>query len=374
MSRESESSPDSNHIAFYLPSLRGGGAERVLVNLANEFANRGYSVDIVLVQARGEYLSEVLDEVNIVDLDTMRFFGALPQLVTYLKRESPDALLATIDTANIVAICAKRISGVSTRVVIRISNMLSTKEANGELKHRLVHRLARFVYPYADAAVAVSDGVADDLLTMTNLSPEQITTIYNPSVTEELLRKRTESVDHPFFTEEGNIPIVLGVGELSEQKNFETLIGAFDRITEERSARLVILGEGPRRDELELLIEELHLSDSVSMPGFVDNPYAYMSRSDVFVLSSQWEGCPNVLIEALACNVPIVSTDCPSGPEEILEGGKWGSLVGIENYEKMAKSIIEALDKQESIDTEQYARSQFSVEEVANEYQNLLEK
>ncbi|SMO90568.1 glycosyltransferase [Halorubrum cibi] len=374
MSSESRSSPDANHIAFYLPSLRGGGAERVIVNLANEFAERGYSVDIVLVQARGEYLADVSDRVNIIDLDTRRFFGALPQLVTYLKRERPDVLLSTIDTANIVAICAKRISGVSTRVVIRISNMLSTKEVNGQLKHRLVHRVARYVYPYANAVVAVSDGVADDLLEMTKLAPEQITTIYNPSVTDELLQNRTEPIDHPWFVEDQDIPIVLGVGELSEQKDFQTLIRAFDRVVQDRTARLVILGEGPRRDELEALIEEFDLVDSVSIPGFVDNPYAYMSSSDVFVLSSQWEGCPNVLIEALACNVPVVSTNCPSGPEEILESGEWGSLVDVGDHENMAKSVISTLDQQDPIDTEQYARSRFSVEEVTNEYRNLIEE
>jgi len=362
----------ASHIAFYLPSLRGGGAERVIVNLANEFADQGYTVDIVLVQARGEYIDNVTDKIDVINLDTRRFFGALPQLITYFRRERPDALLSTIDTANVVAICAKWISGVSTRVVIRISNMLSTKESHGQSKHRLVHRTAKYVYPYADAVVAVSDGVANDLVNMTKLSEEQITTIYNPSVTDELLQKRDASIDHPWFTSDQDVPIILGVGELSEQKDFETLIRTFDRVAQNRTARLVILGEGPRRDELESLVKKLGRTDSVSMPGFVNNPYGYMSRSDVFVLSSRWEGCPNVLIEALACNVPVVATDCPSGPKAILENGEWGSLVEPRDYERMAESIIGALEQEELKDTEKYARSRFSVEEVTNEYRKLL--
>lgn len=257
--------------------------------------------------------------------------------------------------------------------------MLSTKEANGELKHRLVHRTAKYVYPYADEIVAVSDGVGEDLLKMTNASPEQITTIYNPSVTEDLLEKRTEPVDHPWFDEDEEIPVILGVGELSEQKDFETLIRAFDRVVDNQQARLVILGEGPRREKLETLIAELGLGDVVSMPGFVDNPYAYMAKTDVFVLSSRWEGCPNVLVEAMACGAPVVSTDCPSGPEEILKDGKHGLLLSVGDEEQMARCVINVLSRE---DTEkvneyteiiaEYAQNRFSVKKVSCEYLKVM--
>ncbi len=365
---------DSNpsHIAFYLPSLRGGGAEKVMVNLASEFASRGHTVDIVLVRAQGEYINDVTDGVNIVDLDTKRFFAALPALMRYLRREQPDAMLSTIDTANITAICAKRAARVSTRIVIRISNMLSTKEANGQLKHRLVHRTAKYVYQYADEIVVVSDGVGEDLLQMTNASPEQITTIYNPSVTEELLTKQTERVDHLWFGEDKETPVVLGVGELSEQKDFRTLIRAFDRVIKERQARLVILGEGPKRDELEALVTELELREYVSMPGFVDNPYAYMSKADVFVLSSRWEGCPNVLIEAIACGAPVVSTNCPSGPEEILQKGKYGLLVPVGDKKRMARSMTNVLANGRNERSEEYVQDWFSVREIATVYLNTM--
>ncbi len=373
MNTGESSGTNTSHIAFYLPSLRGGGAEKVMLNLATEFANRGYTIDMVLVQDRGEYLDDVPDSVNIVDLNTKRFLAALPSLARYLQREQPDAMLSTIDTANITAILAKRASRVSTRIVIRISNMLSTKEANGELKHRLVHRTAKYVYPYADEIVVVSDGVGEDILKMTDASPEQITTIYNPSVTEELLNKRDEPVDHPWFSEDQDIPVILGVGELTEQKDFETLIRSFNRIIEQQKARLVILGEGPKRKDLETLIEELGLAEFISMPGFVDNPYAYMSKTEVFVLCSQWEGCPNVLIEAMACGAAVVSTDCPSGPKEILDGGAHGLLVSVGDEKQMSRSITYLISEQDKY-LQEYSQSNFSIENITNRYSTHMLK
>lgn len=362
----------NDHVAFYLPSLRGGGAEKVILNLVKEFVNRGFRVDLVLVKAKGEHLDDVPKSANIIDLDSRRFFAALPSLASYLKSNHPDVLLSTIDTANIVAIFAKRIARVDTKIVIRISNVLSTKGNHGQFKHRVVHLIANRVYPYADDVVAVSHGVADDLVSMTRLSPNDIATIYNPSVTRELLAKREETPDHSWF-EEDDHPIVLGVGELSKQKDFQTLIRGFSLVVEQRPARLVILGEGPDRKELEILVEDLEIGDVVSMPGFVTNPYSYMANSDVFVLTSKWEGCPNVLIEALACNAPVISTDCPSGPDEILESGKWGTLVPVGDHRKISQEIISILNQDDWIDTEEYAQETFSLENVATKYEKVMD-
>ncbi len=362
--------PESGHVAFYLPSLRGGGAEKVILNLAREFSQRGHTVDIVLVEAYGAYLDDVPEEINIVNLDTRRFFAALPKLIQYLNRTEPDALLSTIDTANIVSMCAKHLSGVSTRVVIRISNTISTKEEHGELKHRLVHRIAKQVYPYADGIVAVSDGVTQDLQTTMGLPSELITTIYNPSVTPELQEKKEESIDHPWFSEP--VPVILGVGEFTKQKDFLTLIRAFSILLRDRDARLILLGKGPEKEVLEKEIKKLGLEENICLPGFVENPYAYMTNADVFVLSSRWEGCPNVLIEALACGIPIVSTNCPSGPKEILEDGKWGELVPVEDTTAMAKAINEKIDTGCLAESEHYAHSRFSVETITTEYKKEL--
>jgi len=365
--------PEANHIAFYLPSLRGGGAEKVMLNLAREFSNRGYTVDLVLVDAYGEYLKDVPEEITVIDLNSRRFLFALPKLVRYLNQSEPDVLLSTIDTANITAICAARLANVSPRVFIRISNTISTKEENGELKHRLVHEVAKRVYSHADGIVAVSDGVATDLQETMGLPSELITTIYNPSVTPELLELREESVDHPWFDED--VPVILGVGEFTVQKDFTTLIRAFSIVLREYDARLVLLGKGPKQKQIEQVINELGLSESVWLPGFVDNPYAYMANADVFVLSSRWEGCPNVLIEALACGAPVVSTDCPNGPREILEGKKWGELVPVADDSKLADGIKKAMAKPErESGYESYAENNFSIKSITATYQNTLFK
>ncbi len=357
---------DPQHIAFYLPSLRGGGAEKVLLNIAREFASRGHTVDMVLVSAHGEYLDDVPESVQIVDLNSRRFFAALPGLVRYLKEAKPDAMLSTIDTANIVAICATRLAGADTRAVIRISNTISTKEAHGELKHRAVHEIAKRVYPYADGIIAVSDGVAQDLVETMNLDPALITTIYNPSVTPELLEKKDEPVDHSWFDE--SVPVILGVGEFTEQKDFATLVRAFNILIRDVDARLVILGKGPKKAAVEREIEQLGLFEYIDLPGFVDNPYAYMSNADVFVLSSRWEGCPNVLIEALACGVPVVSTDCPNGPREILEDGKWGELVEVKDSGQMASALQRNIPSKDTKSAQKYAETRFSAGRIAGRY------
>ncbi len=362
--------PEANHIAFYLPSLRGGGAEKVMLNLAREFSNRGYTIDLVLVDAYGEYLKDVPEEINVIDLNSRRFLFALPNLVRYLNQSEPDVLLSTIDTANITAICAARLANVSTRVFIRISNTISTKEKNGELKHRIVHEVAKQVYPHADGIVAVSDGVATDLQETMGLPSELITTIYNPSVTSELLELREEPVDHPWFDEDK--PVILGVGEFTAQKDFTTLIRAFSIVLREYDARLVLLGKGPKQKEIKQVITQLGLSEYAWLPGFVDNPYAYMANADVFVLSSRWEGCPNVLIEALACGASVVSTDCPNGPNEILKNGKYGDLVEVGDSVGIATGINRILKKDPVTNIEQKIENQFSINQITFEYLNVI--
>lgn len=359
------------HISLYVPSLRGGGAERVIVRLANEFANRGYTVDIVLVKNKGQYLDDVSSLVSIVDLDTRRFLAAVPALVQYLRSARPDVLLSTIDSANVAAIIAGKVSCVDTRIIIRISNMLSSKEkALDNPKHKIVHWVAQQIYPFADHIIGVSNGVSEDVISYLGVDPNLVTTIYNPVVDETLINSKKESIDHPWF--DASNPVILGVGELSEQKDFATLIQAFARIDRQPYPRLVILGDGNKREELLHLADRLGVSDRVELPGFVDNPFTYMAKCDVFVLSSKWEGCPNVLIEALACGTPVVSTDCSSGPEEILDGGAVGALVPVGDEMKMAKEISCVL--RSNPDSSQYESraERYKVKSIANEYLKVL--
>jgi len=256
-----------------------------------------------------------------------------------MRRERPEAILSAMDHANLVTIWASKLSRVPCRVVVSVHNTLSRAIAyDADLRGRLIPTLIGIFYPWADEIVAVSSGVADDLSKITGLQRERIQVIYNPVATPDLFEKARESLEHPWFAP-GEPPVILSVGRLTKQKDYPTLIRAFDLVHRERPTRLVILGEGEERPKLEALVRELGLDDDVTLPGFVDNPYAYMARSAVFVLSSAWEGLPTVLIEAMAVGTPVVSTDCPSGPAEILEGGKWGKLVPVGDVESLAEAI-----------------------------------
>lgn len=330
-------------IALFLPSLHGGGAERVMLNLARGFAERGFKVDLVMARAEGPYLSQLIPSVRVVDLGASRVLTSLPGLVRYLRRERPKALLSALEHANVVALWASKFAVRSTRVVVTVHSTLSRATANAQdLKNQLIPYLLRRFYPWADAIVTVSKGVAEDLQLLVPASRQKIRVIYNPIVTPELLTAGQEPLEHPWFAP-GEPPVILGVGRLTQAKDYPTLIKAFALVRRERPARLVILGEGEERPKLEAVVRELGLEQDVALPGFVENPYKYMKKAGVFVLSSQWEGLPTVLIEALALGTPVISTDCKSGPAEILERGLWGRLVPVGDTCQMAGAIYEAL-------------------------------
>lgn len=362
----------AEHIVIFLPSLGGGGAERIMVNLAGGLARQGLRVDLVLARAEGPYLSQVSPDVRIVDLAAQRVLFSLPGLVRYLRQEKPTAMLSALDHANIVALWARWLSGVPTRVVVSVLSTISiASRKSDQVRSRLMPYLVRLFYPRADAIVAVSKGVADDLSRATGLPRERIKVIYNPVVTPELPEKAKEPLHHPWFAP-GAPPVILGVGRLDRAKDFPTLIRAFALLRQKRKARLVILGEGEERPVLEALTRELGINEDVDMPGFVENPYAYMSRAAVFVLSSTWEGLPGVLIEAMAVGTPVVATDCPSGPSEILEAGRYGKLVLPENPHALAQAIEETLASTPEVQTVRNRAAKFSLERITGEYIQLF--
>lgn len=370
-SKNNESKLKEFKIALFIPSLRGGGAERVMVNLARGFAKQGFKVDLVLAKAEGPYLSQVPDNVRVIELKSRRVLYSLPGLIRYLRQERPEALLSALDHANIVALWAKKLSQVPTRVVVSVHSTLSKASTNAtSIRARLIPLWVRVFYPGADAVVAVSKGVAEDLIRLTNLRREKVHVIYNPVITPELFAKADEPLDHPWF-EPSEPPVVLSVGRLTPAKDYSTLIRAFALVRKKMPARLMILGEGEERPKLEALIKELGLEQDVVLPGFVNNPYKYMKHATVFVLSSRWEGFGNVLVEAMALGTPVVSTDCPSGPLEILDGGKHGKLVPVGDPNLMAKAILETLEDRKK-DLSKINLTLFSLEYVMNEYAKIL--
>ena len=358
-------------LALFVPSMRGGGAERVTLILAREIASRGHAVDLLLAQAEGPYLAQVDEAIRVVDLKASRLLTSLPALVRYLRQERPQALLSMMHHTNIVALWACRLAGVSTRAVVSERVTLSWRTEHARSKRGwLWPWLIRRFYPWADGIIAVSNGVADDLVQVAGIPHEYVRTIYNPIVRPELREKAQAPLDHPWF-KPGQRPVVLAVGRLTEQKDFPTLIQAFARVRQIQPARLLILGEGEQRPALETLIRQLGLDEDVRLPGFETNPYPYMARASVFVLSSRWEGLPGVLIEALACGAPLIATDCPSGPREILRDGQYGQLVPVGDIAALAQAIEMALGGKIPPPPEESWRP-FELETVANQYMNVL--
>lgn len=362
---------DDKHVALYLPSLRGGGAERVMVTLANGFAVRGLAVDLVLAKAEGPFLGDVAANVRVVDLGARRVASSLPRLVGYLRRERPCAMLSALNHANVIALLARRLAGGRTRLVVSEHNNLSqSMTVEPSRRGRLMPWFMRRTYPWADGVVAVSAGVADNLARAIALPRESIEVIYNPVVGEQTLCLANAPLDHPWFAP-GEPPVVLGVGRLTAQKDFDVLIRAFASVRKMRPARLMILGEGELRTELEALIRQLGIGADVALPGFQANPLVYMRRAALFVLSSRFEGFGNVLVEAMACGTPVVSTDCPSGPAEILEGGKWGRLAPVGDAEALAEAMLATLAETQHPDVAHRARD-FGVDRAVDGYLRAL--
>lgn len=362
-------------LAIFLPAIYGGGAERVTLNLAAGLASEGHAVDLVLAETGGPYMEWVPRSVRLVRLRPRKFrvlrtLAALPALARYLRDEQPDALLSALH-GNVVALWARRLSGIPLRVVISEHSTFTCQNQllPGWYRRLLLHMVRRF-YPWADGIAAVSQGVADDLAKVARIPRERIRVIYNPVVTPELRLKVQDPLNHPWFAHD-EPPVILGVGRLAPAKDFTLLIRAFARVRETCAARLLILGEGEERPELEAMVRRFGLQQYASLPGFVSNPYPYMALARLFVLSSRWEGLPTVLVEALYCGARIIAMDCPSGPREILRDGKYGKLVPLGDFNSLAAAIKGMLADPPPRPPSESWRP-FELETVINQYTDIL--
>lgn len=357
-------------VSIFVPSFSGGGAERAAVYIANHLAALGEHIQFVAAKARGPFRCELADSVPLFDLHSERISRSLPRLVKYLRRERPDVMLSFQTRANILAIIARNFAGSDTRLVVREGNTASASLRDSRLiQNKILYWLIPRLYPQAEAVVAISKGVKDDLAGLLPL--KDIHVIYNPAVRADIQQLALQPVEHPFF-KAGAPPVILSVGRLTKQKDHTTLLEAFIELRRQIDARLLILGEGDLRKKLEMMVAENNLQDEISLPGFVVNPYAYMSRSAVFVLSSLWEGFGIVLAEAMACGVPVISTDCPSGPAEIVDGGRYGKLVPMGDAKTLAGAMRALIknppDKHIGIER----AKQFSVARGAEQYLSLF--
>ncbi|HEY0941096.1 MAG TPA: glycosyltransferase [Steroidobacter sp.] len=357
-------------ITLFLPSVEGGGAERVFVQLANEFAKLGCRVEFVLARARGPYLEEISEQVRIVDLRASGVLNCLPALVRYLRSRRPAAILSGLEHANVIAVLARSLAGRSTRCVVSTRAVpTAIYRANRSRRRWMTLQMSRLTYRLADQVIANSQAVAADLAGSLGVSNGKLTVIYNPLDMEYIDRNSRMAADHPWLTP-GSAPVVLSVGSLTVLKDFQTLIRAFAIVRSARECRLIILGEGPERAKLESMVEQLNLRNDVCLPGFVGNPFAWMRCAGVFVSSSLTEGCPNALMQALACGTAVVSTDCNGGSAEILQAGKWGHLVPVGDAEAMAAAITAALDSPRPNGRQR--ANDFALHEIAQQYLHAL--
>jgi glycosyltransferase involved in cell wall biosynthesis len=395
-------------VAFVLHGFSGGGIERSMLRLGEAFLARGLAVDFVVGEAKGELLNDVPGNAQIVELGKVRvprarMYGLaadlqawkfllqprsrmgmlkpltrqLPLLAKYLREAKPNAVLSAQAQYNLMTVWGRRLDGSRARVVITEHITVSRDASSGgPWGDRRLLRLLRRAYLKADAIVTVSDGVGDDLAAYAGIPRELITTVYNPVVGQDLPAKAQAPLDHPWFAS-GEPPVILAAGRLDPQKDFATLIRAFARLRSQRPARLVILGAAnpmnpSYADELRALSVRLGIADDVSLAGFHGNPFAYMSRAAVFALSSAYEGLGNVLIEALACGTPVVSTDCPNGPREILDHGRFGQLVPVGDDAALASAILSTLEASPDPGRLQERAATFSIERAVNRYLDML--
>jgi len=360
------------HVTLFASFSGEGGVERMLGRIAAGLVDSGCRVDLVLARTEGMHLAAVPPSVRVIELGVRHTATAIRPLSRYLRRERPDAVLAAKDRGIRAAVIARALSGCRPRLVGRIGTTVSAAlHDKPRWRYRAWSLGARLFYPRADAIVAVSAGVQADVIAMSGLPAARVPVIRNPVIAPDLYRMAEAVPTHPWFATH-DVPVVLGVGRLTRQKGFDVLLAAFARVRAQRPLRLVLLGEGNDRSRLVEQARTLAIGDDLAMPGFVDNPWGWIARADVFVLSSRWEGSPNALTEALALGTSVVATDCPSGPREILADGTVAPLVPVDDVEAMASAIGRALEAPQDRDALRAAAAPYTVAQSAEAYRRLL--
>lgn len=357
-----------SQFSLFVYSFRGGGAEKMMVQIANELHLRGHDIELILVKASGPYESLVDPGIRTTELGGSNTLEILYNLWRHLRGNDIDVLLSTMEIPNIISVIATQYP-TSVPVVLRSANINSMKERHG--KYKLIPKLKRLTYPRSTAIITISDGVAHDLSDTTGINETEMTTIYNPAYDPSIPEKTQEPVDIGWLNDD-NKRVSIGVGHLKPQKDFTTLIRAVYQVNKEEDLYLIILGEGGLDNHLKFVAEKLGIRDRVSFPGFVDNPYAYMAKADVFVLSSAWEGFGNVIVEAMACGTPVVCTDCPGGPSEIMEDGSYGPLIPVGDEKAMATAIREVLADPIDSSTLHSRAKNFAIKPIVDQYEGVL--
>lgn len=359
-----------------MPTLGGGGAERTVITLARGMADRGHSVWLLVASANGTLSGEIPKNVALIDLCCGRVIKAMRPLARWLRISRPDILVSTQGHANVVAYIGARTANMDCRLLMRevSTPSINLRHLKG-LRKWAYRALLRYVYRRAGAVVAVSNGAGNDLQEYLSCQLPNIHVIYNPVIASEIRTRALEPIEHSWFKPDAKIPVVLAVGRLTAAKNYSFLLRSFAQVVREKEARLLILGEGDERADLEKLIHQLGLNEVVDLPGFDVNPFKYMASSALYVMSSNWEGLPGALIQAVMLCPRVISTDCPSGPREILKEGKFGELVPPNDVARMTQEILKALNdeikREANLEMEEWLK-RFSQPRVISEYETIF--
>lgn len=328
-------------LAFYLPALAGGGAERVVLDMCALMIARGHTAWLVLDRHIGELANQIPHGVKLAVLEAAKTTQAAPKLAVWLKANRPDVLISSLPYNNLTAVAAHALSGRKAKLVLWEHNMFTPHPLIRDKRFPILRLAARLMYGRSDRMIAVSNAVAEDLSTSTGVPRNRIDVIYNP-IKPAALNTLPAAPPHTWLAAR-ELPVVISAGRLMKIKDFATLVRAFAAMSSALPSRLIILGEGDERGSLLALADELGVADRVLLPGFVEQPWKWMAHARVFALSSIQEGFGNVIVEALSCGVPVVSTDSGAGPAEILGHGAFGEVCKVGNAPQLADALKKAI-------------------------------
>lgn len=360
-------------IIFFLYTLSGGGAERTVINIINNLDKERFDITLVLgTNDNNDYIDFLPDDIDVKALDSKKLRYSLIKLIKVINSVKPDLIFSTLNPNNLIVLLAKCLTFKKIPVVVREANN-RTQAGSATFANKMI---TFFFYNFfANKVIALSEGVKKDLLNNFSIKENKIAVIYNPIEIQLIKKLENEIIEDVLFKDEEQI--IVSVGRLVKQKDYPTLLKAIKIVTDKINIRLLILGKGPLENELKNMCKVLKIENNVEFIGFKKNPYKYLKKSDLFILSSKWEGFGHVIVEAMVTGTPVISTNCNSGPSEILENNKYGILVPVEDHIALSEKILEMLkDKKmkEKYTEMGFLRSQdFNAKSIVKQYENVFD-